>query len=338
MLKDKTALLLVNVGTPNNPSVQAVRRYLFQFLNDPRVIDLPWLARKILVNLIIVPFRAPKSAKLYQRLWTDEGSPLLTNTLRLQEKLQKSLDSQADVFVGMRYQEPSIRKAAESIKEGGYTRLIVLPMFPQYASSTSGTASQAVMEEIGKWNTIPHVHFINQFYNHPAFVDAFAQRIATYQPSTYDFVLFSYHGLPNNHNDKGHPGIPSAQCECEKAMPSHGQFCYKAACYETTRLLVEKLNLQGDKFSTAFQSRLSSNWMQPFTDKTLNKLAQKGIKRLLVVAPSFTADCLETTDEIGHEYKNEFMAAGGEQLTLVESLNDSDPWVDALKQILASHL
>ena len=167
MLKDKTALLLVNVGTPNNPSVQAVRRYLFQFLNDPRVIDLPWLARKILVNLIIVPFRAPKSAKLYQRLWTDEGSPLLTNTLRLQEKLQKSLECQADVFVGMRYQEPSIRKAAESIKEGGYTRLIVLPMFPQYASSTSGTASQAVMEEIGKWNTIPHVHFINQFYNHP---------------------------------------------------------------------------------------------------------------------------------------------------------------------------
>lgn len=338
MNKYKSAILLVNVGTPDNPSVNAVRRYLFQFLNDPRVIDLPWLARKILVNLIIVPFRAPQSAKLYQRLWTREGSPLLINSLKLQEKLQSKLNGVADVFMAMRYQQPSIRKAMDTIRTAGYTKVIILPLFPQYASSTTGTATQAVFDEMRKWNTIPQVHVINHFYDHPAFLVAFALRIASYNPETYDYVLFSYHGLPNNHNDKSHPGIASATCTCGKAMPSHGRLCYKAACYETTRQLVERLHLPEDRYSTSFQSRLSNNWMKPFTDHTLKELAQKGIKRLLVIAPSFTADCLETTDEIGHEYKKEFIAAGGQELTLVESLNADDRWVDAINEMVSGYV
>ena len=338
MNKEKSALLLVNVGTPDNPSVNAVRRYLFQFLNDPRVIDLPWLARKMLVNLIIVPFRAPKSAKLYKRLWTKEGSPLLINSLKLKDKLQSKLNGEADVFIAMRYGEPSIKKTIESIRTGGYKNVIILPMFPQYASSTTGTAIQTVFKEMENWNTIPFVHTISKFYDHPAFLEAFTQRIATYKPQDYDYVLFSYHGLPNNHNDKSHPEIASVSCNCEKAMPSHGRFCYKASCYESTRQLVDRLNLEEDKYTTSFQSRLSNNWMTPFTDKTLDSLAKRGIKRLLVVAPSFTADCLETTDEIGHEYKKAFLNAGGQELTLVESLNADDLWVDALKKIVAIYL
>ena len=163
----KSAILLVNVGTPDKPTVNAVRRYLFQFLNDRRVIDLPLIPQKLLVNLIIVPFRAPKSTKLYQQLWTEKGSPLLYNALELQEKLQKKVNDKADVFIAMRYQNPSIRKATESIKEAGYSKVVVLPMFPQYASSTNGTATQAVWDKMRKWNTMPNVHVINQFYDHP---------------------------------------------------------------------------------------------------------------------------------------------------------------------------
>lgn len=334
----KTAILLVNVGTPDEPTVKAVRRYLFQFLNDRRVIDLPLIPQKLLVNLIIVPFRAPKSTKLYQQLWTDKGSPLLYNALELQDKLQKKVDNNADVFIAMRYQNPSIRKATDAIKEAGYKKVVVLPMFPQYASSTNGTATQAVWEEFGKWNTMPDVHVINQFWNHPAFLDAFAKKIASYKPEEYDHLIFTYHGLPNRQLDKTHPGISNATCTCEKAMPEHGRFCYKATCYETTRQLVKRLKLKEGTYSVSFQSRLSNNWMTPFTDKNLMSRAEAGATNLLVAAPSFVADCLETTVEIGYEYKELFIEKGGKKLTMVESLNADDIWVDALNEILSPYI
>ncbi len=338
MKTKKTAVILINVGTPDEPKVRAVRRYLFEFLNDRRVIDLPLVVQKILVNLIIVPFRSPKSTKLYQRLWTEKGSPLLYYSEQVQTELQEKLASKADVFMAMRYGNPSIGKALAAIQKGNYDQLIILPMFPQYASSTNGTAIQAVMDQIKKWNTIPEIHAINQFYDHPAFLDAFAERIQSYQPEEYDHIIFTYHGLPNRHLEKNHPDESIKTCNCETSLPEFGQYCYKATCYQTTRELVQRLGLKPGQYSVSFQSRLSNNWMTPFTDKNLISRAKQGNKKVLVAAPAFVADCLETTVEIGWEYKELFMENGGEKLQMVESLNDSPRWISGLEEMLNPYL
>lgn len=332
----KEAIILINVGTPDNYGVKAVRRYLRQFLNDRRVIDLPWLFQKILVNLIIVPFRAPKSAKLYKKLWTNEGSPLLSNMLDLREKLQKNMPNKYDVYAAMRYQNPSILKALQTITSGGYEKLTIIPLFPQYASSTSGTAIEAIWKIIRKWDVIPETKTISQFYQHPSFIEAFTRKIESYNPEEYDHVVFSYHGLPLRHLNKIHPNIDSSKCTCSEAMPPHGKLCYKASCYETTRLLVKKLGLKKGTYTTTFQSRLSKNWMTPFTDATLKQLALSGKKHVLIAAPSFVADCLETTVEIGYEYKNMFTKQGGKKLTMVESLNAEEKWINALVDIICN--
>lgn len=334
----KTAVVLINVGTPDEPKVKAVRRYLSEFLNDRRVIDIPLVLQKILVNLIIVPFRAPKSTKLYERLWTENGSPLLYYSEAVQSGLQEKLGEKADVFLAMRYGNPSIGKALSAIQAGNYDRVIVFPQFPQYASSTNGTAIQAVMEGMRKWNTIPEIQVINQFYDHPAFLDAFAERIRSYQPGQFDHVVFSYHGLPNRHLEKNHPVESIKTCHCETALPAFGKFCYKATCYQTSRELATRLGLQSGQYSVSFQSRLSNNWMTPFTDRNLMERAQSGCKNILVAAPAFVADCLETTVEIGYEYKEMFEREGGEHLQMVESLNHSPEWIDAMTEILKPYL
>lgn len=334
----KTAVILINVGTPDEPKVPAVRRYLSEFLNDRRVIDIPLVLQKILVNLIIVPFRAPKSTKLYQHLWTEKGSPLLYFSESVQSGLQAKLGSKADVFMAMRYGNPSIGKALSAIKAGNYDRVIVFPQFPQYASSTNGTAIQAVIDGMRKWNTIPEVQIINQFYDHPAFLEAFAARIKSYNPESFDHVVFTYHGLPNRHLEKNHPQESITTCNCENQLLAFGKFCYKATCYQTTRELAKLLNLDKSKYSVSFQSRLSNNWMTPFTDKNLMERAKSGCKNMLVVAPSFVADCLETTVEIGYEYKQMYEREGGEKLQMVESLNDSPEWIEAMSVILRPYL
>jgi protoporphyrin/coproporphyrin ferrochelatase len=338
MTTKKTAVILINVGTPDEPTVKAVRRYLSEFLNDRRVIDIPLVLQKILVNLIIVPFRAPKSTKLYQRLWTEKGSPLLYYSEQVQAVLQQKLGTKADVFMAMRYGNPSIGKALSAIQKGNYDRVVIFPMFPQYASSTNGTAIQAVIDQIRRWNTIPEIHAVNQFYDHPAFLDAFAERIQSYQPENFDHVVFSYHGLPNRHLEKNHPKESITTCNCETVLPEFGKFCYKATCYQTTRELASRLGLKVGQYSVSFQSRLSNNWMTPFTDKNLLTRAKQGNKNVLVVAPAFVADCLETTVEIGWEYKEMFMANGGENLQMVESLNDSPRWIAAMEEILTPYL
>ena len=338
MTNIKTAVLLVNVGTPDAPTVKAVRQYLSEFLNDKRVIDLPFMIRKLLVNLIIVPFRAPKSARLYQRLWTTEGSPLLYISERVQAALQQKLDSRADVFLSMRYGNPSIDKALASIQQTGYERLIVLPLFPQYASSTSETAIQAVLARMQNWKQKPEVQLIKQFYDRPAFLDALTVQIRAAQPEKYDHVVFSFHGLPNRHLDKNHPAHSFLTCTCKDSMPEHGEFCYKATCFQTARQLVTRLGLTPRQYSVSFQSRLSKDWMTPFTDQTLVKLSKQGVKKILVVAPSFVMDCLETTIEIGEEYRELFIANGGEELRLVEGLNDSSQWISALEKIVEEYV
>lgn len=334
----KTAVLLLNVGTPDEPTVKAVRRYLSEFLNDRRVIDIPLVLQKILVNLIIVPFRAPKSTKLYQRLWSEKGSPLLYFSENLQEELNKELEGKATVFMAMRYGNPSVGSVMSAIKKGGFDRLVVFPLFPQYASSTNGTAIQAVLDEVRKWNNIPEIQAVGQFYDHPEFLDAFTERIQSYHPEHYDHVIFSYHGLPNRHLEKNHPDHSIQTCNCENVLPEFGKSCYKATCYQTTRELASRLGLTKDRYSISFQSRLSNNWMTPFTDKNLISQAKKGNKKVLVTAPSFVTDCLETTVEIGWEYKHMFSENGGEELQMVESLNDSPRWIAAMGKILQPHL
>lgn len=334
MNSEKTAVLLVNVGTPDSPSVGHVRSYLFQFLNDRRVIDLPLIPQKLLVNGIIVPFRAPKSAKLYRALWTPEGSPLIVISRSLQRKLQASLGESHVVFLAMRYAKPNLKEVLETIQRKGFKKLVVAPLFPHYASSTTGTVVQRVMEIVKSWYVIPEIRFIGQFYDHPKFIEAFCNRALKYNFSEYDHILFSYHGLPNSQVNKTHPGIDAKSCTCTTEFPEHGKFCYKATCYETTRLLAAKLGLDPRKYSTAFQSRLTNNWLEPFSDEVIIRKAKEGAKKILVLAPAFVTDCLETTHEIGVEYQELFEEHGGEKVDLVESLNDQPLWVELLSELV----
>ena len=326
------AILLVNTGTPDKPEKKYVRKYLSEFLNDPRVIDMPWLLRKILVNLIIVPFRTAGSTKLYRRLFTEKGSPLLFHLRDLTAKLQVKLENNYSVVMGMRYGNPSLKSALGKIKSMGISELIIFPLFPQYASSTTGSVNEFVMKEISKWNEIPEIKFKDQFFSHSSFIGALANLIGKYDPEKYDHVLFSYHSLPLRHIQAVHPVQDISTCSCEREMPGHGEYCYKAACYETTRLLAQELNLPEGTYSTTFQSRFSKNWLGPFTDDVLKELAGKGKKRVLAIAPSFVADCLETVVEF-EGYRELFKKWGGEDLTLVESLNAHDDWVEAIIEI-----
>jgi len=334
MKKIKKALLVVNLGTPDSPGVQDVRKYLSDFLNDRRVIDLPRIFQKILVNLIIVPFRANKSSKLYKRLWTGRGSPILFFLNSLVEKLQIKLGHEYQVYGAMRYGNPLLGNVLERIKADGCDSVTVFPLYPQYASSTTGSVMQYIMETTGRWQVIPGLKLIDQYYKHPAFINAVTNRIRKCNPETFDHIVFSYHSLPVRHINKLHPGINLSQCKCDSAMPEYGRHCYRAACFETSRLLADKMNLPENFFTTSFQSRLSRNWTMPFTDATLSELARKGYKKVLVAAPSFVADCLETRVEIAEDYKNLFTGAGGQELVLAESLNDHDDWIEAIIQIV----
>ncbi len=326
-------LLIVNTGTPDKPEVKEVRSFLSEFLNDKRVIDLPWLLRKILVNLIIVPFRAPKSTQLYRKLWTPDGSPLRYYLTSLATKVQAKLTDRYIVLGVLRYGKPSLRETIMDLKKNPPDKLVILPLYPHYASSTTGSVIELINNEIKSWNAIPEIRIVGQFYSHPEYVNTMVEHIKKYDPERFDHILFSYHGLPLSHIQRIHPDNDCTVCDCEKKFPADGAFCYKATCYETTRLLSAKLNLTPDIFSTSFQSRLTKKWLSPFTDETLVKLARSGKKKVLVIAPSFVADCLETMIEIKEEYQSLFMNEGGKELILVQSLNDSDAWVDSLMRI-----
>lgn len=330
----KKAVILINVGTPDSPETPHVRKYLLQFLNDGRVIDIPGVLRKILVNGMIVPFRARKSALLYKKLWTENGSPLLMYLNSLTTKLQKELDAGYQVYGAMRYGNPSLESVIQEVKYKNFQEILIVPLYPQYASSTTGSAFELVMDLVRKWNVLPSIRFISQFYSHPSFIKAFVSRINEYNPASFAHVIFSYHGLPLSHIRKTHQGKEINKCTCEVSLPEHGAYCYKATCYETTRLLARELGLTKNSYTTSFQSRLSKNWLEPFTDKILIELAGKGIKNVLVIAPSFVADCLETSVELGIEYKRLFEQHGGNRFVWVESLNDNPLWVKGIANII----
>jgi len=329
---NKKALLLINVGSPDAPEKKAVKRFLSEFLNDKLVIDLPYLFRKILVNLIIIPFRTKHSTSLYKKLWTKDGSPLIIYTKSLTSKLNKELDN-TDVFYAMRYGNPSLEKTLESINSGKYENLTILPLFPQYATSTSKSAIDAVEKTINKWTNKPEIKIIKQFYDNSEFIKAVCSKIKEHKLNDFDHILFSYHALPIRQINKIHPDHKEDNCTCNRSLPKHGEFCYKATCYETTRLLAKELKLKEGFFTTSFQSRMSKNWTKPFTKDTIIELAKAGKKNILIVSPAFVADCLETTIELAQEGQELFQQYGGKKLQLVENLNNSDAWVNAVMNI-----
>ncbi|MGZ3885704.1 MAG: ferrochelatase [Bacteroidia bacterium] len=331
----KEAILLLNLGTPDSPSTPDVRKYLTQFLNDPRVIDISALSRTILVNGIIVPFRASKSAKLYQQIWSKDGSPLLFHSVNLKNKLQQAVGSKYVVELAMRYQNPGMDEVLERMRKAGYKKITIFPLFPQYASSSTGSALQRFMEIVSKWWVIPELKIVSQYFDNEQFINCIVNRGKKYDLSLYDHVLFSYHGLPERQVDKVYAdGSLCKDHHCENGIGDDNYYCYKAACYETTKRVAEKLNIPSEKYTLSFQSRLDDKWLKPFSDKVIEELGKKGAKKVLVFSPAFTADCLETIYEIGTEYQELFQKSGGEKVQLVESLNSGDDWVETIKQIV----
>jgi ferrochelatase len=338
----KTGVLLLQLGTPDSPKVMDVRRYLSEFLNDPRVIDLPWLARKILVNGIIVPFRAPKSAKVYKELWemSNGESPLLTHTKRVLELLRERFkNDQVTIEMAMRYQNPSMDVVLERMRKANYDRIVILPLFPQYASASSGSAIEKAMNIIRKWWVIPDVQVISQFWGHEGYIDSVVDRASAFDFQAYDHILFSYHGLPERQVDKVYEGSDLCGDQpCETEVNEKNKFCYKATAYGTTRLIAEKLGLVESDYTVCFQSRLDKKWLTPFSDKVVEEWAKKGAKKLLVFSPAFVADCLETLIEIGDEYQEIFEEFGGEKVQLVPSSNDHPRFLDCLEDLIRKRL
>lgn len=330
----KTGVLLVNLGTPDSPKPKDVGPYLSQFLNDPRVIDIPWLLRKILVNLIIVPFRTRKSAKVYKELWTEDGSPLLIYSNKAKDLLQKELGDGYDVYLAMRYKNPSIPDVLEQMKKKNYGKIIVLPMFPQYASASTGSALEEVMRVVMKWWVIPELSMISQYFDHPTYIEAFVERGKKYPFQEYDHVLFSYHGLPQRQLDKVYNEGLCDDRDCEHELTDENHYCYKATCYSTSRAIASRLGIPEEKYTVCFQSRLDNGWAKPYSDEVVRDCAKKGMKKILVFSPAFTADCLETIIEIGEEYQEIFEEHGGEKVQLVESLNDHPLWISCMKELV----
>ncbi|MFT4681603.1 MAG: ferrochelatase [Granulosicoccus sp.] len=332
-MKGKKGVLLVNLGTPDSPSVSDVRKYLSQFLNDPRVIDISWLARKLLVNLIIVPFRAPKSAKLYKQLWSDKGSPLLYHTESLAKRVQEALGTDYQVEMAMRYGNPSIVSSLEKLKKNKVRDLTVIPLYPQYASSSNGSTVEEVLKHISSWWAIPDLRVRGQFFDHPKYIEAFIERGNKYDWRKFDHVIFSFHGLPVRQVDKVYDDGPCADHQCHAEITDDNRLCYQATSYDTARSIAKGLGMTEEDYTVSFQSRLDKNWLTPFSDVVVEERAKKGDKTLLIFSPAFVADCLETIVEIGVEYQEIFEEHGGNRVQLVESLNDHPTWVECVSDL-----
>lgn len=331
----KTGVILINLGTPNTPTFSDVYRYLIEFLLDERVLDIPWLQRQLLVRGAIVPLRCRQSTSFYKKIWMKEGSPLKVYGQRIKEALQQLLGEDFVVELAMRYQQPSIPSVLKQMQKQSLQQLIIIPLFPQYASATTGSVHQKVMEEVKNWQVIPQLTFIDHFATHPAFIRAFAAQAASFSLNDYDHLLFSFHGLPQRQLKKANPhGCCLKTVDCCQSLSEKNASCYGAQCYATAKALAAELKLAPEQFSISFQSRLGKDpWIQPYTSDVLAQLVKAGKKRVLVFCPSFVCDCLETIHEISVEYAHEFKSAGGECLDLVPGLNDSPAWIQALQEI-----
>lgn len=339
-MNNRTGVFLINLGTPDSPEPRDVYRYLIEFLTDPRVIIAPWLKRQLLVRGLIVPLRYRQSAKAYQKIWTAEGSPLKVYGDRIRDRLQDRLGDEFKIVIGMRYQKPSIEDGLRELLNAQVERILVFPLFPQYASATTGSIHQKVMELVSGCEVIPEMLFMNQFATHPSLINAFCASAEPYKLNDYEHILFSFHGLPHQHL------IRADRCghclkseDCCKTLTSANQSCYSAQCYSTAHAIAKNLTLESNRFSVAFQSRLGKEpWLEPSTADVIKQLALNGKKKVLVFCPSFVCDCLETIYEIGIEYEELFKHHGGERLDLVPGLNDNVKWIDALEEIIQEKL
>lgn len=334
----KKGVLIVNLGTPDDPSRGAVYKYLKEFLLDERVIDIPWLQRNLLVRGIIAPFRSGSSAKLYKMLWTKEGSPLKVYGEKLVKDIKPLLGDDYEVVLAMRYQSPSIKAGIKHLMDASVSEIIVLPLFPHYASASTGSVHQEVMRLMSKELAIPKLTFINSYYDNPAMIDVFIENAQQFDVAAYDHVLFSFHGLPERQMVKADRGNHClGNKDCCKTLTIKNQFCYTAQCNATAQAIAKKMNLSEDQYTICFQSRLGrAEWVKPYTSDILEVRAEAGDKKLLVFCPAFVSDCLETTIEVSTEYQEEFEELGGEKVDLVPSLNDHPKWIEAVKDLVVS--
>lgn len=333
-----TGILLVNLGTPASPQPKDVYRYLIEFLTDGRVIDLPWLKRQLLVRGFIVPFRYRQSARQYQRIWTKEGSPLMIYGRNVQTALQQALGETFRVELAMRYQEPSIEKGLDALLQAQVNHIIVLPLFPQYASATTGSVHQRVQELLSRKQVIPKLTLINQYAAHPSLIKAFCSAASHFNREDYNHFVFSFHGLPEKQiRDIDSYGKCLSNTCCSQLCTSN-QNCYAAQCHATARAIIQQLQLPEEKCDICFQSRLGKDpWLQPYTSSRIMQLGKQGKKKVLVFCPAFVCDCLETLFEIQIENAETFKHAGGERLDLVPGLNDHPVWIEALQDIILEH-
>jgi len=322
---DRTGILLVNLGTPDAPDRASVRRYLKEFLWDPRVVEVPRPIWWLVLNLVILNTRPGRSAAAYAKVWTEHGSPLLTISREQEAALRQSLAARFGehvcVELAMRYGAPSIKHGLETLRDQGARRVLVLPLYPQYSATTTASIFDEVTDQVRRWRWLPELRFINHYHDEPAYISALADSVRNWrqQHGSADKLLLSFHGIPQEYFDKGDPYF----CECQK----------------TGRLLAEALGLQQDKWLLTFQSRLGpKQWLQPYTDKTLEQLGRDGVKSVQVICPGFSADCLETLEEIAMENRDTFLESGGERYEYIPCLNAQEPHIDLLSGLVEKHL
>ncbi len=332
------AVLLVNLGSPDSPSVPDVRRYLNEFLMDGRVIDVAWPLRRLLVGLILIN-RPKESGHAYEKIWTKDGSPLVVTSKHVQVALQKRVA--VPVELGMRYQYPSIESAVKNLAAKGVNDVLLIPLFPHYAMSSFETAVVRVREMATKFAPQMKVAVQPPYYNAPDFIAALVASAADFLKPDYDHLLFSYHGIPERHLRKSDPtGCHCLKVEncCEVASEAHA-VCYRAQCFATTAAFVKLAGVPKEKYSVSFQSRLGRDpWLKPYTDYELVRLAQEGKKKMLVICPAFVSDCLETIEEIGMRGCEDFLAASGKEFTRIPCMNEHPLWISALENMVTSFL
>ena len=319
----RAGVLLANLGTPDRPDTKALRRYLREFLWDPRVVEVPRPIWWLILNLVIVPFRAPKSAEAYRRVWTERGSPLLYHTRDLAEAMEREFQRNhpaVKVYPAMRYGRPSIAEALERMREDNVQRVIVLPMYPQYSATTTASVFDGLAHALKRVRWIPELRLITHYHYDEAWVEAVADRIRAHQDEhgRPEKLVFSFHGIPKNYLLDGDP--------------------YYCECQSSARRIAARLKLEPDDYLVTFQSRLGkAEWLKPYTDQTLQGMARDGIKRVQVVCPGFAVDCLETIDEIGLENREEFEEAGGETLEYIPALNAEPDHARVLAELCWRH-
>ena len=333
----KKGILLVNLGTPDSPSVKDVRRFLREFLMDPLVLDIPVIARWLLVHCIIAPFRGPKSATEYQRLWTAQGSPLKIYTTALSHKLSERLGEEYNIAMAMRYQKPDIHSALQKLRAAGTEQLLIVPLFPQYAEATTVSVLNKVSTELKNIDWLVKTKNITYFATDENYIGAVVSRVKTVNAEKIDHTIFSYHGLPERQLKKRNEQCLMENCCAD--LNEQNQLCYRAQCFATSRALAEKMELSEQQYTVCFQSRQGNiPWIRPYIDDVIREQAKSGAKHLMILSPAFVADCLETIVEIGHTYRKLFKDCGGDDLVLIPSLNDSNEWLDALENIINKYI